>query len=194
MFLEPCTLHGTTIRLEPLSPAHIDDLERVTLHEDLWRWTTSRIVSRSDLEKYVADALRDQNKGTALPFATIDVATGRVIGSTRFGNADATHRRVEIGWTFLHPEWQRTRANTESKYLMLRHAFTTMNCIRVELKTDALNARSRAAILRLGAKEEGTLRNHMIVWDGRVRNTVYFSILSDEWPAVAAGLEQKLSR
>lgn len=117
-----------------------------------------------------------------------------MIGSTRFGNISARDRRVEIGWTWLGRAWQRTPANTEAKLLMLRHAFEAMGCIRVELKTDALNQRSREAILRLGAREEGTLRRHAITDAGRVRDTVYFSILADEWPAVCAALAAKLAR
>ena len=105
---------------------------------------------------------------------------------------DPANRRVEIGWTFIAPSWQRTRVNTETKYLMLQYAFETLNCIRVELKTDSLNVRSRAAILRLGATEEGTLRNHMIVAGGRIRHTVYFSIIDSEWPGIKASLENKL--
>jgi N-acetyltransferase len=193
MLLTPCILAGQTVRLEPLESRHLDGLADAALHEDLWRWTTTRITEMDDVHQYLSDALRDAANGTALVFATVHATSGRVIGSTRFANADARNRRVEIGWTFLHPEWQRTRANTEAKYLMLRHAFTAWNCVRVEFKTDRLNTRSRRAILRIGAQEEGTLRQHMIVWDGRIRDTVYFSILHSEWPAVAAALEEKLS-
>src|SRR6266849_5097735 len=124
----------------------------------------------------------------SLPFALIEKGTGRAIGSTRYGNIDRTHHRVEIGWTWVAREWQRSAVNTEAKYLLLRHAFETLGCIRVELKTDSLNEKSRAAILRIGAKEEGIFRNHMITSSGRIRHTVYFSIVDSEWPAVKARL------
>ena len=146
------------------------------------------------MRAYIETALAAQAAGTALPFATVEKAAGRAIGSTRYMAIDCTNRRVEIGSTWLGRTWQRTAANTEAKYLMLRHAFETWRCIRVELKTDSLNARSRQAILRLGAKEEGTFRNHMITASGRIRHTVYFSIIDAEWPAVKAALEQKLAR
>jgi RimJ/RimL family protein N-acetyltransferase len=124
----------------------------------------------------------------------MDKSSGRIIGCTRYMNIDARNRRVEIGSTWIGKPWQRTIVNTEAKYLMLRHAFETLGCVRVELKTDALNTRSRNAILRIGAKEEGTLRRHVLTWDGRMRDTVYFSILDSEWPAVKAELERKLGR
>jgi RimJ/RimL family protein N-acetyltransferase len=129
----------------------------------------------------------------SLPFAIVEKATGRAIGSTRYGNIDRTHHRVEIGWTWVAREWQRTAMNTEAKYLLLRHAFETLGCMRVELKTDSLNERSRAAILRIGAREEGTFRNHMITASGRIRHTVYFSIIDSEWPAVKVHLEARLN-
>ena len=132
--------------------------------------------------------------GMALPFAQIEKVTGRVIGSTRYANIERTHHRLEIGWTWIARPWQRTAMNTESKYLLLRHAFETLGCMRVELKTDSLNAKSRAAILRLGAREEGTFRNHMISSGGRIRHTVYFSIVGAEWPEVRSRLESKLGQ
>jgi RimJ/RimL family protein N-acetyltransferase len=146
------------------------------------------------MRSYIEQALGDQARGTSLPFATIDQASGKVIGSTRYLNIDVSNFRVEIGSTWLAKPWQRTSANTEAKYLMLRHAFEKFGCIRVELKTDSLNQRSRDAILRLGAQEEGTLRNHMLTWTGRIRHTVYFSIIDAEWPEVKARLEGMLAR
>jgi RimJ/RimL family protein N-acetyltransferase len=122
----------------------------------------------------------------------IDKASRRIIGSTRYGNIDRVHHRVEIGWTWVARQWQRSAVNTEMKYLLLRHAFETLKCIRVELKTDSLNERSRAAILRIGAREEGTFRNHMITASGRIRHTVYFSILDSGWLDVKTRLEFKL--
>jgi RimJ/RimL family protein N-acetyltransferase len=141
---------------------------------------------------YIETALEEQERGVSLPFALIEKATRRVVGSTRYGNIDGAHHRVEIGWTWVAREWQRTAVNTEAKYLLLRHAFETLGCIRVELKTDSLNERSRTAILRIGAREEGIFRNHMITASGRVRHSVYFSVVDSEWPAVKARLESRL--
>src|SRR5206468_3564674 len=139
-----------------------------------------------DLRLYLESALRDQREGRSLPFATIERAGGRVVGSTRFGNIEPAHRRVEIGWTWIGRDWQRTAINTEAKYLMLRHAFETWGCVRVELKTNALNQKSRRAIQRIGGREEGIFRRHIISERGVWRDTVYFSILDDEWPEVKA--------
>lgn len=192
--LHPVTLAGRHVRLEPLSPEHVPALAEVAFDPELWRWTLTALRTPDDVREYVESALRDREAGRALPFATVDAASGRVVGSTRFANVSADDGRVEIGWTWVARPWQRTPANTEAKYLMLRHAFETLGCARVELKTDALNEKSRAAILRLGAKEEGILRRHMRASDGRMRDTVYFGIVDDEWPAVKAGLEEKLAR
>jgi RimJ/RimL family protein N-acetyltransferase len=144
------------------------------------------------MSDYVQTALKEQAAGSALPFALIEKTSGRAVGSTRYGNIDRDHYRVEIGWTWVARQWQRTAINTEAKYLLLRHAFETLGCIRVELKTDSLNDRSRAAILRIGARQEGIFRNHMITANGRIRHTVYFSIVDSEWPEVKARLEAKL--
>ena len=192
--MTPVTLEGAHVRLEPLTRAHLDALAEVGLDPDLWIWTASTVRTRDDLAAYVETALAGQADGTALPFATVDRASGRVVGSTRFGNYVAAHRRVEIGWTFVAPPWQRTAVNTEAKLLMMAHAFDTLGLTRVEWKTDALNARSRAAIRRLGAIEEGTLRSHMVVRDGRLRDTVYFSVTADEWPAVRDRLTARLAQ
>lgn len=186
-------LEGTHVRLEPLTRAHAVSLWEPAADPSIWTWT-SVIRSRADLERWVEAALRARDAGTALPFATVDRASGRPAGGTRFGSIEPAHRRVEIGWTWLAPPWQRTALNTEAKLLMLRHAFETWGCMRVELKTDALNARSRAAILRLGATEEGTLRRHMIMEDGRVRDTVSYAFLADAWPDVRRRLEARLAR
>ena len=140
------------------------------------------------MQRYIASALADQQKGVSLPFATIEKATGKLVGSTRYLNIDMANKRVEIGSTWIAPAWQRTAINTEAKYLMLRHAFEMLGCNRVELKTDSLNTKSRNAILRIGAKEEGTLRAHMVTWTGRLRDTVYYSVLAPEWPDVKAKL------
>ncbi len=194
MLIEPVALEGEFIRLEPLTLAHHAGLCAVGLEEELWRWIPQPVRTPEEMRAYIETALAAQAAGTALPFATVEKAAGRAIGSTRYMAIDCTNRRVEIGSTWLGRAWQRTAANTEAKYLMLRHAFETWRSIRVELKTDSLNARSRAAILRLGAQEEGTLRNHMVTASGRLRHTVYFSIIDSEWPAVKAVLEKKLAR
>ena len=191
--LVPRTLHGRYVRLEPLTADHIPALAKVAFDPDLWQITTSHIATMEDLQRYVEEALALQRAGTALPFCTIWQQTGEAIGSSRFGNYDAAHRRVEIGWTWVARQWQRTTANPEAKLLMLEYAFGELECLRVEFKTDALNARSRGALLKLGAKEEGVLRSHMIVRGGRRRDSVYFSILVEEWPAVRRQLEARLA-
>ncbi len=183
MSVAPVTLEGRDVRLEPLSQAHHRDLSAVGLHEELWRWIPTPVRTPGEMSAYIATALDEQTRGVSLPFALIEKSSGRAIG---------WHHRVEIGWTWVAPAWQRTAANTEAKYLLLRHAFETLGCIRVELKTDSLNERSRAAILRIGAREEGTFRNHMITASGRIRHTVYFSILDSEWPAAKFRLQSMM--
>jgi RimJ/RimL family protein N-acetyltransferase len=186
-------LAGRWVRLEPLTLAHVPDLALVAFEDDLWKWTVERVASTADLEAYVQRALDQQKAGVALPFATVARTTGRAIGCTRFGQFEREHSRIEIGWTWIGREWQATAINTEAKLLMLVHAFDTLGLRRVELKTDVLNERSRRAIARLGAVEEGVLRQHVVTRTGRVRDTVYYSILASEWPAVRAGLESKLA-
>jgi RimJ/RimL family protein N-acetyltransferase len=192
MKLEPVTLEGRGVRLEPLAASHHAALCEVGLDPELWRLIPYQASTPDEMRSYISSALEAQAAGTAIPFATVEKASGRVIGSTRFMNIDVANRRVEIGSTWIAKPWQRSAINTEAKYLMLRHAFETLGCIRVELKTDALNQRSRQAMLRIGAREEGTLRQHMVTWSGRLRDTVYYSILDSEWPGVKANLEAKL--
>jgi N-acetyltransferase len=186
-------LEGRHVRLEPLSQARKADLARVALDPLIWRWTTTHIHTLEELDAYLESTIALRQEGAAIPFATIDRSTGRAIGCTRFGSIDLQNRRVEIGWTWLGREFQRKAFNTEAKLLMLTHAFETMGCIRVELRANALNTISRTAIARLGAKEEGTLRHHMILPDGRLIDWVYYSILREEWPDVKVGLEEKLA-
>ena len=193
MNLDPVALEGSHVRLEPLSESHHSALSEVGFDPDLWRLNPTRVSTPEEMSAYIRTALDAQAAGTALPFATIDRVSGKVVGSTRFMNIDVPNRRVEIGATWIAHPWQRSAVNTEAKYLMLRHAFESLACIRVELKTDSLNRRSRNAILRLGAREEGILRNHVITWTGRLRDTVYFSILDAEWPQLKARLEAKLN-
>ena len=194
MVVEPVTLEGQHVRLVPLSMQYFDQLWAVGSDAELWRWTPYQIKTPDEMRTYIKTALDWQEVGTALPFVTIHKASNQVVGSTRFGNIDSSNHRVEIGWTWIGRSWQRTPINTEAKFLMLQHAFETWHCIRVELKTDALNEKSRAAILRIGAKEEGISRNHMITESGRIRNSAYYSIIDTEWPQVKADLQAKLSR
>jgi RimJ/RimL family protein N-acetyltransferase len=192
MAVAPVILEGRHVRLEPLSAEHTAGLAEIGLDEELWKWIPTPVRTGEEMRAYVQNALSEQANGSALPFALIERASGRTIGSTRYGNIERAHYRVEIGWTWVARQWQRSAINTEAKYLLLRHAFDTLKCIRVELKTDSLNNRSRTAILRIGAREEGTFRNHMITASGRIRHTVYFSILDSEWPDVKSRLESKL--
>jgi len=192
----PLTLEGSVVRLEPLRREHAElfwDVAKDAL-EDLFRWIPYRMETAEDFRRLVEKGHDEEQRGESVVFATVERRTGRVIGSTRFMNIDRANRHVEIGSTWIAPAWQRTAVNTQAKYLMLGHAFEVWNCMRVELKTDALNQRSREAILRLGAKEEGTFRKHLITWTGRVRDSVYFSILDSEWPLVKLNLEAKLAR
>jgi RimJ/RimL family protein N-acetyltransferase len=194
MLVEPVTLRGEHVRLEPLSFDHQAGLWQAAREPQIFRWFVEQIRGPDDLQTFIAGALDAQAAGQALPFATVDAKSGQPLGCTRFGSIDRAHRRVEIGWTWLTTSAQRTACNSEAKYLMLRHAFEVWDCVRVEFKTDSLNDRSRAALLRIGAKEEGTLRNHFICDTGRLRHSVYFSVIVDEWPAVKAALEKKLGR
>jgi N-acetyltransferase len=194
MEIEPVTLEGVHVRLEPLAGSHFAGLSEVAFDPDLWRVNSTAIRTPEELKSSIDGMLEAQAAGNMLPFVTIERASQRVIGATRFMNIEPAHRRLEIGGTWIAKPWQRTAINTEAKYLMLRHAFEKLGCGRVELKTDALNEQSRRAILRIGAKEEGTLRQHTITWTGRARDSVYFSILDREWPQVKAGLEAKLTR
>jgi len=187
MLIEPVTLSGSIVRLEPMTLEHVDALARVGLDPELWRWVPTCVSTVDEMRVYVLQALDEHRRGLALPFVIIAQANGQIIGSTRYGNIDRANRRLEIGWSWLAPSQQRTGANTEAKLLLLGHAFDTLGAHRVEFKTDALNETSRTAILRLGAVQEGVFRRHVVVQrTGRVRDTVYFSILDSEWPAIKA--------
>lgn len=180
------------VRLEPLEFEHLEALCQIGLEEEIWRWSPQKIKTAEDLRGYIETALTERERGVALPFVTIDKSQNKIVGSTRFGNIAPKDRRAEIGWTWINPAWQRTFINTHAKLLMLTHAFETWRCIRVELKTDFLNEKSRNAILRLGAKQEGVFRQHIITDTGRFRDTVYFSIIDSEWQIVKENLERKL--
>jgi RimJ/RimL family protein N-acetyltransferase len=192
----PLTLEGNVIRLEPIGLEHSAlfwDATKGAL-DDVFRWFPWSMRTMDDFRRYVDRVLSEQEAGLSVGFATIERKSGQIVGSTRFMNIDRPNRRLEIGSTWILPHWQRTAVNTEAKYLMLRHAFEHWKCLRVEFKTDALNQQSRSAILRLGAKEEGTFRNHVITWSGRVRDSVYFSILNTEWPEIKLRLANRCLR
>ena len=190
--VEPVTLEGEYVRLEPLELSHVALLAEYAIDPDIWRYS-SNVTDVASLTRYVEQAIEERERGVSLPFAQIERSTGRAAGSTRFGNIEPSHRKVEIGWTWLSKPFQRTALNTEAKLLLLTHAFETWGCNRVELKSNANNKQSRAAMERIGAKFEGVLRAHMITDTGEIRDTSYYSILKGEWPAVKKGLEGRLA-
>ena len=192
MVIKPVTLEGRLVRLEPLALSHVPELCNVGLDPELWTFTMTLIRNEEEMKHYVETALRAQEDGTALPFATIDKKNGRVAGSTRFGNIDRVNKRVEIGWTWLGKKFQCTHVNTEAKYMMLNHAFEVWGCYRVEFKTDVINTKSRNALKQIGAKEEGILRKHQITATGRMRDSIYYSILDSEWVDAKAHLEENM--
>jgi RimJ/RimL family protein N-acetyltransferase len=191
----PVVLEGLHVRLEPLDlTRHWDGLRAIGLAPELWRFTAAKVKTEADLRSYFEKAVDEQARGVSLPFVHVHRASGKVAGSTRFGNITREHRRVEIGWTWLGLDHQRTVLNTETKYLMLRHAFEVEGCMRVELKTSSTNMKSQAAMRRLGLVEEGTFRKWMFNEDGTPRDTMWFSCIDDEWPAMKARLEGMLAR
>jgi N-acetyltransferase len=194
MEIAPITLEGTRVRLEPLGAQHVEALTEAGAAEEIWTWLPWRPQARDEFARWVDEALSAQAAGEQLPFATVERSTGEVIGSTRFLNISRLNRRVEIGGTWLTLRVQKSAVNTEAKYLMLRHAFETLGCLRVELKTDARNENSQRAIARIGGVREGVFRKHQLAQHGFQRDSVYFSIIDDEWPAVRARLEEMLAR
>jgi len=192
--LRPITLRSTTTRLEPLTVDHVPALFTVGMHPDLWRLQPKLVSTLEDMRAYVQTALDEQQRGESLPFAIVDRRSQQVVGSTRYMDISARHRRLEIGSTWITPAYQRTSTNTEAKLLLLSHAFEELQVIRIVLKTEILNQQSRAAILRLGATEEGTFRQHFIADTGRRRDMIYFAILEGEWPAVKSRLQARLRR
>ena len=192
--MEPVVLEGTRVRLEPLRADHLADLERVAFDLPIWQWTIMGPQDQAGLQRWVETALANQDAGTERPFATIDLASGRAIGSSRFMTIVPEHRRLEIGWTWVGTAFQRTGANREAKLLQLTHAFETLGANRVEFKTHARNERSRNALAGIGATFEGVFRNHTIMPDGSLRDSAYFSVIADEWPAVKAALVARLAR
>ena len=194
MEIAPVTLTGSVVRLEPLSEQHVPDLTVAAHDERIWRYML--YAYPEDEEKmlaWVRDILTRQAAGADLAFAVIHLASGRAIGATRYLEIRPPHRSLEVGGTWYATEFQRTAVNSECKYLLLKHAFETLGCIRVQFKADARNLRSLRAIERLGAAREGVLRNHYILADGGFRDSVYYSILDREWPGVKARLEALLA-
>jgi N-acetyltransferase len=195
MEVKPVVLTGKHVRLEPMMEAHIPGLAAIGSGQSFWDFMVyGDVNSLDDMQNWVREILARAEKGTDLPFVVIHLASGRVAGATRYLNIMPKDRGLEIGGTWYGLEFQRTAVNTESKYLLLRHAFETLACIRVQLKTDLRNERSQRAIERIGAVKEGVLRNHMILPDGRYRHSVFYSILDTEWPAVKKKLEEMLER
>jgi len=194
MQLEKVILEGDYVRLEPLSEQHRDQLIEVISDGELWDLFVTLVPRVEGIDEFIENAITAHLNEDGLAFATIDKASGRVVGSTRFMKANLPNKRIEIGFTFIAKSYQKTKINTEAKLLMLTHAFEIMQLNRVELITDYLNDASRNAILRLGAKQEGILRNHMIMPDGRVRDSVLFSITNYEWVGVKQNLSFKLTR
>jgi RimJ/RimL family protein N-acetyltransferase len=192
--LDPVSLRGSIVALEPLTRDKVAELAAVGLDPVLWRLQPRPIESLADMQQYVEDALADQERAISLPFVIVRRADHAVLGSTRFMDISHPHRRLEIGSTWLTPAAQRTGANVEAKLLLLTYAFETVGVQKVVLKTEVLNLQSRTAILALGAVEEGTFRRHLIAENGRMRDMVYFSILDSEWPAVRSHLGERLAR
>ena len=192
-WVNPVTLEGSIVRLEPLSLEHLDGLAEVAFDESIWRWTLVQPTEINGLRAWVEAALANRASGSEMAFATIDQSSGRPIGSTRFMSIVPEHRRLEIGWTWVAPAWQRKGANQEAKYLQLRHAFEDLGANRVEFKTDSLNEKANPALLAIGATFEGTFRNHMIMPGGRLRHSNYYSVTREEWPDRKAKLEARLA-
>jgi RimJ/RimL family protein N-acetyltransferase len=193
MDIQPVVLEGRRARLEPLTRDHRAALSAVGFEGNIFQWFPTPVVDDAGMLAFIELALEGQRQGSVLPFATVDRKSGAVVGSTRFAAIDRAHKRAEIGWTWIARPWQRSGINVESKYLLLRHAFEVWGMIRVEFKTDRLNVQSRTALARIGAREEGTFRNHMITSTGRVRDSVWYSIIDREWPAVKAGLARLIA-
>lgn len=192
--LQPVTLAGEVVRLEPLSASHAAPLAQAGLHPELWRLQPEPVQTQEDMQRYVDRALAGQRDGNCLPFVIVRQDNGQVIGATRYMDISLAHKRLEIGGTWLTPASQRSGANTEAKFLLLQHAFETIGIIRIVFKTELSNMQSRQAILRIGGIEEGVFRKHLIAQSGRARDMIYFAILDEDWPAVKARLLTRLHR
>ena len=193
LIVEKVVLEGEHVRLEPLEMDHLDALWEVAAEPALWRWIPFPVRSRDDLRAYIDIALEGRAAHLMLPFVTTERASGRVIGSSRFGNIAAADYRAEIGWTWVGVPWQRSAVNSEAKLLMLDHAFGTWHCHRVEFKTDSLNEQSRAGLLGIGATFEGIFRDHMVTHTGRMRHSAWYSITDDDWPTVRERLVARIA-
>lgn len=193
MQIQPVTLAGVHVRMEPMRREHLAGLQAAAAHREIWNWTWPGADPES-VTAWLEKSLEAEDQGIHLPFTTFDKASGKIAGATRYLGIDMPNLMVEIGNTWLAPQYQRTPVNTDTKHLLLRHAFETLGCNRVEFRTDANNAQSRAAIANLGALEEGIRRQHMVVPGGRVRDSAIFSIIRAEWPGVKNTLEAKLAR
>ncbi|HEF4758169.1 TPA: GNAT family N-acetyltransferase [Pseudomonas putida] len=187
------TLQGSRISLRPLQYADADALVHAAADGELWNLTVTVVPSSTTVDAYLKKALDGRDAGTVMPFVIVLKDTGEVIGSTRLWKIDRINRKLEIGSSWISARWQKTFVNTEAKYLLLRHAFEVLDCVRVQFTTDENNQASRKAILRLGAQQEGIVRHERIMPDGRKRNSVRFSIIDEEWPQVRQDLEQKLA-
>jgi N-acetyltransferase len=192
-WVEPVLLQGKRVRLEPLEERHLEDLARVAFDLDIWRWTIMGPQDEAGLRRWLETALANAAAGSERPFATIDRASGHAVGSTRYMSIVPEHKRLEIGWTWIGTPFQRSGANREAKLLQLTHAFESLGANRVEFKTHARNERSRTALAGIGATFEGVFRQHMIMPDGSLRDSAYFSVIAPEWPAVKARLEAGLA-
>jgi N-acetyltransferase len=194
MNVEPVVFEGRLVRLEPMRIEHLAALTEVAFHPAIWQWMAMRGDSGTGLEPWMQQALAQAAIGKAMPWVTWSKAEGRIIGSTRYMDIDAVNRGLEIGSTWITPGLQRSGINVEAKYLQLQHAFEVLGAIRVCFKTHHRNLQSQTAIAALGAKQEGVFRNHMIMPDGSVRDSVWYSIIREEWAEVKAGLEARMAR
>ena len=193
-WVTPVTLTGRRVRMEPLEERHLEDLARVAFDDAVWRWTIARPMDETTLRAWYDTARANADVGDEVPFATIDLASGRAIGSSRYMSIAPEHRRLEVGWTWLGTAFQRSGANREAKLLQLTHAFEMLGAERVEFKTHARNVASRTALLGIGATFEGVLRHHTIMPDGSNRDSAFYGVIAPEWPAVKARLEGLLER
>ncbi|MFH1475233.1 MAG: GNAT family protein [Chloroflexota bacterium] len=189
----PVTLVGRRVRMEPLEHSHLPGLVAAGADPATWTWMPAPLTDEASMGAWVEDALGARDAGVEVPFATIDAATGRVLGSTRFMSIAPAHRRLEIGWTWLTPAAHGTGANTEAKLLMLEHAFERLAAMRVEFKTDARNVRSRAALAGIGGTFEGVFRRHLLMASGRVRDSAWYAVTDEDWPGVRDRLRARLA-
>ena len=194
MPIEPVTLTGHLVELAPMRREHLDELAALGTEKDIWAHYTATYETREKMAAYIDQCLVEEERRSAMPFVIIERSSGKLAGGTRYLNIDRANYRLEIGSSWLHPQWQRTGLNTEAKYLLLTHAFETLNVMRVELKTDAWNTKSRAAMERIGAQYEGTFRYHMIRHDGRIRHSAYYAFVRPDWPATKAHIEGLMRR